>query len=128
IRTEYRGGATPAEVAAILRAVGRAAGPQAAACRDALWPVAAGGAAPADQRLRAAAALAALDPDDGRWGVLAAPTAAALVRENPLVAPDWARLLRPVGKRLVEPLAAEVSARRARDAPQTPAARSLAPH
>ncbi len=110
--------AAPAELSAILQALG----PQADQCRGALWPVACDPTAPTDQRFRAAVALATLDPDDGRWHDTAGPTAAALVRANPLVAPVWARLLRPARKQLLQALTAEFVAEHARD----PAQRALA--
>jgi hypothetical protein len=57
------------------------------------------------QRLRAAAALAALAEDDGRWEGVGGDVAAALVAEEALVMGRWADLLKPVRGSLLPPLA-----------------------
>jgi formylglycine-generating enzyme required for sulfatase activity len=58
------------------------------------------------RRLRAAAALAAYDPDDAMWQTVAAPIAGLLVEESPLVLHDWMKLFVPVRRQLSEPLKA----------------------
>lgn len=59
-----------------------------------------------DVRFRAACALAAYAPDDPRWGQYSDLVAAKLVAENALVVGHWVKALRPVGGRLLPPLAA----------------------
>jgi eukaryotic-like serine/threonine-protein kinase len=100
--------------------------PRAAQCRPLLWDIATDSNAPAEQRFHAAAALAEWDPANERWKTIAAPTAAALVRQNPLVAPDWTRLLRPARKQLLQSLISEFKADRSRESPPLLAAGILA--
>ncbi|HEY1380108.1 MAG TPA: SUMF1/EgtB/PvdO family nonheme iron enzyme [Gemmataceae bacterium] len=118
--TRHLLGADSAEFAVIVRAMA----PQAARCRDALWPLALDGNRPEGERLRAAAALAALDPDGDRWDGLAAPTADTLVRVSPFLVSEWAKLLRPVRGRLVPPLVERFAADRSPE-PQRLAAASV---
>jgi serine/threonine protein kinase/formylglycine-generating enzyme required for sulfatase activity len=61
--------------------------------------------APAE-RLRAAAALAALAADDGRWEKVQGDVAKALVTQNGLAIGRWAEALAPVKQHLLAPLAA----------------------
>jgi serine/threonine protein kinase/formylglycine-generating enzyme required for sulfatase activity len=84
--------------------------PQKARCLQALWSVAADPRSAAEQRFRAAVALADLDPGSERWTNIAGPTAAALVRVNLLAAPQWTKRLRPVRKHLLGSLASEFNA------------------
>jgi serine/threonine protein kinase/formylglycine-generating enzyme required for sulfatase activity len=114
--------ARPGEFAAILQALEA----QAAPSRDALWLVAADRTAPADQRFRAAVALAQLNPGNSRWAGIAEPTATELIRTNPLDVPEWTRLLRPERKRLLLPLAAEFTAENVRESYRTLTAGLLA--
>ena len=58
------------------------------------------------RRLRAAAALAAYEPDNPMWETLAAPIAGLLAEENPLVLHQWIDRFFPVRQRLNEPLKA----------------------
>ena len=58
------------------------------------------------RRLRAAAALAAYDPDNAAWQTLATPIAGLLAEENPLVLHQWVDCFVPVRQRLNEPLKA----------------------
>jgi formylglycine-generating enzyme required for sulfatase activity len=55
--------------------------------------------------LRAACALAAYTPDDGRWEGVSSDVAGRLVGENALVVGRWAEALRPVRRSLLPPLA-----------------------
>jgi serine/threonine protein kinase/formylglycine-generating enzyme required for sulfatase activity len=55
-------------------------------------------------QLRAAGALARMAPTDASWSSLAGPTAATLVRENPLYLGTWREVFRPVAGRLAGPL------------------------
>jgi serine/threonine protein kinase/formylglycine-generating enzyme required for sulfatase activity len=64
------------------------------------------------QRLRAACALAAYDADDPRWDRVAGPAAEQLVAENPADLGAWLEGFRPVGGRLLAPLAAVFRDRR----------------
>ena len=56
------------------------------------------------RRLRAAAALAAYDPDDAMWKTVAAPIADLLTEENPLVLSAWIECFFPVRQQLNERL------------------------
>ena len=61
----------------------------------------------ADQRLRAACALAAYSPDDSaRWTKLGGEVANKLVTENILLIGQWKKAFQPVRDHLLEPLAA----------------------
>jgi formylglycine-generating enzyme required for sulfatase activity len=69
------------------------------------WAVVQDNKADPGRRLRAACALAAYDPDGGRWADVSGDVVNALVRENLLLVPRWAEALRPVRDRLIAPLA-----------------------
>jgi len=58
------------------------------------------------RRLRAAAALAAYDPDNLLWEKVAAPVATLLSEENPLVLHNWIERFFPVRWQLNQPLKA----------------------
>jgi formylglycine-generating enzyme required for sulfatase activity len=61
----------------------------------------------ADQRFRAACALAAYSPDDvARWEKIRAEVANKLVTENVFVVAQWKKALQPVHGLLLQPLAA----------------------
>jgi hypothetical protein len=62
--------------------------------------------APAERRLRAAAALAGLDPDDIPCGAACEDVVDRLVREDPLAVRGWTDLLRPARSQLLGPLRA----------------------
>jgi len=71
----------------------------------ALWERLRDANVPADQKLRAASALAAYDPQNERWNEVADAVAAALAGErNPLFTQAWIAELRPVGDALLNPL------------------------
>jgi formylglycine-generating enzyme required for sulfatase activity len=57
-------------------------------------------------RLRAAAALAAYEPDSPRWDDVTGSVAALMVNEEPLLLGSWGDALRPLARRLVPPLTA----------------------
>ena len=71
-----------------------------------LWTVLEERASAPGQHLRAASTLAAYAPDDARWEKVGSDVAGRLVAENALVVGKWAEALRPVGRRLLPPLAA----------------------
>src|SRR5262245_19488373 len=71
-----------------------------------LWQVLLDEQAQPGQRLRAACALAAYAPDDGRWPSVAAQIVEPLVLEGPFGAGEWAKSLWPVRRHLVGPLTA----------------------
>jgi serine/threonine protein kinase/formylglycine-generating enzyme required for sulfatase activity len=58
------------------------------------------------QRLRAACALAAYDPDSPRWDKASGPVVGQLVAVSPIVSGSWIDGLRPVRGRLLAPLSA----------------------
>ena len=58
-----------------------------------------------DRRLRAAAALAAYDPQSQRWDGAAGPVVERLVEVDPAFLAAWMEALRPVRERLLGPLA-----------------------
>jgi formylglycine-generating enzyme required for sulfatase activity/class 3 adenylate cyclase len=58
------------------------------------------------RRLRAAAALAAYDPDAALWETVAAPIADLMAEENPLVLHEWVECFFPVRRQLSEQLKA----------------------
>ncbi len=58
------------------------------------------------RRLRAAAALAAYDPESQRWDGAAGPVVGQLVSVNPASLGDWMTAFRPVRDKLQSPLAA----------------------
>jgi formylglycine-generating enzyme required for sulfatase activity len=62
--------------------------------------------APAERRLRAAAALAGLDPDAIPRGAACEDVVDRLVREDPLAVRGWTDLLRPARSQLLGPLRA----------------------
>jgi hypothetical protein len=71
-----------------------------------LWAVLEDRAADPGRRLRAACALAAYAPEDGRWAKARGDVAGRLVAENALVVSKWAEALRPVRRSLLPALAA----------------------
>jgi formylglycine-generating enzyme required for sulfatase activity len=95
--------AAPAQVPVLRDALA----PHRAALVERLWAVV---AAPPPgqegQRLRAAAALAAYDPDGPGWERHGAAVAGQLVAENAVYLSDWLKAFRPVKDRLLPPLAA----------------------
>jgi len=66
----------------------------------------------AEQRLRAASALAGYDPDNPRWDQAGAAVVEELVAENPVYIGLWLEGFRPVKARLLGPLAAVFRDRR----------------
>ena len=62
---------------------------------DRLWAVLEDPRAEGSRRLRAAAALAAYQPDSPRWGGVGSAVAARLVKENPIFLGRWTEVLRP---------------------------------
>ncbi|HKI31191.1 MAG TPA: SUMF1/EgtB/PvdO family nonheme iron enzyme, partial [Gemmataceae bacterium] len=79
--------------------------PHAETLGERLWAVLEDAKGDPGQRLRAACALAAYAPDDGRWEKVSGDVAARLVAENALVIGPWAGALKPVGRHLLPPLA-----------------------
>ena len=71
-----------------------------------LWDRLRDPAAERPKRLRAAAALAAYDPNSPAWPQVALDVTRALVSEERLQLPDWSRLLRPVRTSLIPNLKA----------------------
>ena len=80
--------------------------PHAGTLGERLWAVLEDAKADPGQRLRAACALAAYAPDDGRWEKVGGDVAGRLAAENALVIGQWAGALKPVGRHLLPPLAA----------------------
>ena len=76
-----------------------------AAFVDRLWAVASDARTDRKQKLRAACALASLDPHGGRWEQLAGDVAGSLVVESASRLERWLDALRPARKVLLEPLA-----------------------
>src|SRR5581483_11444070 len=80
--------------------------------RQRLWDVLRDEKADAEQRFRAAGALAGWEADDGdgrRWDAVAAFVAGRLVaavQQNPAAYPAWVAMLRPVRAPLTAPLEA----------------------
>jgi formylglycine-generating enzyme required for sulfatase activity/serine/threonine protein kinase len=75
------------------------------ALSDRIWAILGESSARLSQRqLRAAGALAVLDPDDSRWQSLGNPIAAALVREDPRLLDAWLEVFVPLADRLKGPL------------------------
>ena len=96
--------------------------PHQEALRERLWAVVDKPAAPARERLRAAAALAKFDPESETWARAGASVVDDLVRENPVFLGQWSEMFRPVRNRLIPRLSAIF-----RDpAPERAAERSLA--
>ena len=114
--------ASPVEFSVIQKALE----PRRAQCREALWSIATDGSETADRRFRAAVGLAEIDPANENWKKIAGPTTAVLVRLNPLVAPDWARLLRPAREQMLQSLTAEFKTAQASETQRTLAAGLLA--
>jgi formylglycine-generating enzyme required for sulfatase activity len=97
--------------------------PHAASLRERLWEaVERPPPGKEARRLRAACALAAYDPEAGRWDAAAGPLVAALVAENPVYMAHWLEGLRPVREPLRPALEAVFRGR----AEQRHAERSLA--
>jgi formylglycine-generating enzyme required for sulfatase activity len=118
--------ATPQQVPVIVQALK----PHGLALEDGLWRVAekpAGDLQPLRilvgeaERLRAACALAAFDPDSPRWQGIAAAVVEQLVAENPVHLGQWLVSLRPVKGRLLAPLGVVF-----RDKPKGSSERNLA--
>jgi hypothetical protein len=80
--------------------------PRAAGLIEPLWRVVDDDGADGRRRLRAACALAAYAPTDGRWEGAAKTVAGQLVAEDPLLLRAWMTALRPVREPLLAPLAA----------------------
>ena len=74
------------------------------AVKERLWAVLADGYAGKEQRLRAACALAAYDPDSGRWADVCREVASGLAAEPALALGTGKELLRPIRRLLVDPL------------------------
>jgi len=70
-----------------------------------LWAAASDAGTDRKQKLRAACALASLDPQSGRWEQLAGDVAGSLVVENASRLERWMDARRPVRKVLLDPLA-----------------------
>jgi serine/threonine protein kinase/formylglycine-generating enzyme required for sulfatase activity len=70
-----------------------------------LWPLLEAPDTDSARRLRAACALAAFAPDDPRWEKAGGDVAAVLVNQEAFVIGRWADVLKPVGNRLLPPLA-----------------------
>jgi hypothetical protein len=73
---------------------------------DGLWELLENRAKDADQRFRAACALAAFAPDDARWDKVSADVAGKLVAQKPFEIARWTENLKPVANSLIPPLAA----------------------
>src|SRR5262249_35405315 len=94
--------AAPADVAVLREQLK----PHQEVLRERLWAVAEKPPAGREgQRLRAAAALAAYDPEAPRWQGIADAVAGQLVAENAVYLKDWLEAFRPVRDRLIPPLA-----------------------
>src|SRR5580704_5121776 len=99
--------------------------PQKSRVRERLWEAVKTGTRIA--RLRAAAALAAYDPENAEWQKVRSDVVTALVSVDPTESNQWITMLRPVGTQLVEPLEARYRDRRSvRDAERPLAALALA--
>jgi formylglycine-generating enzyme required for sulfatase activity len=96
--------AGPDEVVAIVDLLA----PHGDALGEPLWAVLEDRAADPGRRLRAACALAAYAPEDGRWEEVSGDVAGRLVAENALEVGKWAGALRPVRRSLLPPLAARL--------------------
>jgi serine/threonine protein kinase/formylglycine-generating enzyme required for sulfatase activity len=94
--------AAPDEIGAIREILA----PQKETLVEPLWAVLEDRAADPGRRLRAACALAAYAPEDGRWEKVRGDVAEQLVAENAFVIAQWAGALRPVRRHLLPPLAA----------------------
>ncbi len=71
-----------------------------------LWELLENPANDADQRFRAACALAAFAPDDPRWDKARDDVAGKLAAQKPFEIARWTELLKPVRRALLPPLAA----------------------
>ncbi len=80
--------------------------PSGPALKPRLWAVFGDPKAEPDARLRAAAALAAFDPDDPRWQALSTAIVDRLVKEDPQVLRFWTEAFRPARSNLISQLAA----------------------
>lgn len=99
--------------------------PQKNRVQQRLWDAVESGTSSA--RLRAAAALAAYDPENADWQKVRADVVTALVSVAPTESKLWIDMLQPVGTRLVEPLEARYGDRSpARDSERPLAALALA--
>jgi serine/threonine protein kinase/formylglycine-generating enzyme required for sulfatase activity len=99
--------------------------PQKSRVRERLWEAVKTGTSIA--RLRAAAALAAYDPEHAEWQKVRSDVVTALVSVDPTESNLWIIMLRPVGTQLVEPLEARYRDRRpVRDVERPLAALALA--
>jgi serine/threonine protein kinase/formylglycine-generating enzyme required for sulfatase activity len=99
--------------------------PQKSRVQKRLWEAVKNGTSSA--RLRAAAALAAYDPENPEWQIVRSDVVTALVSVDPTESNLWIIKLRPVGRQLVEPLEARYRDRRpVRDAERPLAALALA--
>lgn len=88
---------SPEEVAVIGNALGEPAS-------EFFWQALEGDQYSADERFRAAAALAGLAGNDERWAKSASFVARSLVTQDALFLHGWIDALRPVGRQLIEPL------------------------
>ena len=92
-----------------------------------LWQVLESGDRNSEERLRAASALAAFDPESARWEPpLLSRVADWLVEANPVRAGEWLAALRPVGPRLIAPLTGAFRAPQRSEAQRTLAANLVA--
>ncbi|MGH7135399.1 MAG: formylglycine-generating enzyme family protein, partial [Pirellulales bacterium] len=71
---------------------------------DFFWQAVEGDRLSAEERFRAAVALAGLAPSDARWDKMARFVADTLTKQEPQVLNGWIDALRPVGASLVDPL------------------------
>jgi formylglycine-generating enzyme required for sulfatase activity len=85
--------------------------PHRTALVPALWALATTVDADPDRRFRAAAALAAFDPDGPGWAIIAPWVTGQLVAQPSLLLPRWAEALRPARTHLGNALAARIAAR-----------------
>src|SRR5262249_48952120 len=90
------------------------------------WEILKNREANADRRLRAACALAVLDPGSNRWAQVSRDVAGKLVTEPLGSLPGWEKDLEPVGERLVQPLVEIVGDSRRSETEQSVAAKLLA--
>jgi serine/threonine protein kinase/formylglycine-generating enzyme required for sulfatase activity len=75
---------------------------------EGLWAILANPRHDLEERIRAAGALAGYDPENPQWEKVRGDVAAKLVAQDSLVVGRWVEAFAPVGKRLLEPLAAFV--------------------
>jgi eukaryotic-like serine/threonine-protein kinase len=110
---------SPQEVTVIGSALGEPAS-------EFFWQALEGDRDSADERFRAAAALAHLAGNDERWAKMAAFVADNLTRQEALFLSGWIDALRPVGGKLVEPLCTIFSDKNRSSLERTHAALALA--